>query len=35
MNGQEARMHLEAALLRLVERDRYLLENELSERSIA
>jgi len=35
MNGQEARVHLETALRRLVEHNRYLLENDLSERSIA
>jgi hypothetical protein len=32
---REVRAHLEAALRRLVEHDRYLLENDLSERCIA
>jgi hypothetical protein len=35
MNGEEVRARLEAALWRLVEHDRYLLENDLSERCIA
>lgn len=35
MNEEEALAHLEAALRRIVEHDRYLLENDLSERCIA